>query len=124
MKPIEILSAAVERDGTTGVAKTLGVPKSAVSEWANGKREIPAAVVLYLAEYLGLPEPDHYEVIAAATKQPKLREWAEGKARAGSSAVLLFVAIVVGSLVSPTVEAHGIKMGDISSQLYIMRNLR
>jgi hypothetical protein len=120
MKPIEILSEAIEREGVTGTANALGVGPSAVSQWANGQGTIPPAAALLLAERHGLPEPNHYEVIAAATKQPKLRDWAEKKARGAAGVMVFVVAVFAGLLVSPTVEAHGISTANNIASHYIL----
>lgn len=121
MTPKEILSEAIRREGTTGVANALGTGKSTVSQWQHGRSEIPPAAVLFLAERLGLPEPNPYAAIAAATKQPKLRDWAEKKARNVGGALVFVISVLVGSLVSPTVEVHGISEADNSTTLCALR---
>ena len=121
MKDNELLQQAIERHGLPKVASALDVSKSVVSRWARGLSPFPVEHALYLAEWMGEPEPNHYELLAAATRHESRKKWLQKKARAvaGCSVVLLALGFV-----SPTLEARGYQEVNYISTVYIMRSVR
>lgn len=125
MKSNEILEEALKRDTARAVARALGVTEQAVSEWRK-KKHLPAEHALYLADYLGLPEPNLYELIAEGARHEGRREWLRKKAHAASVSALAIASVfAVLSAVSAT-DASLIFQGGSEAYnialLSIMRN--
>ncbi|WP_421717423.1 hypothetical protein [Algiphilus sp.] len=118
MEALEILRRAVEKHSQAEVATALEVGRPMVNRWLSGDRPFPPEHALYLAEWMGEPEPNHYELLAEATRHESRKRWLQKKARAVAGCSVLVMAL---GIVSPTLEARGINQVNDISTLYIMR---
>ncbi|MEQ8511725.1 MAG: helix-turn-helix domain-containing protein [Algiphilus sp.] len=118
MSSMDLLRRAVEKHSQAEVAAALDVSRQLVNRWLSGDRPFPPEHALYLAEWMGEPEPNHYELLAAATRHESRRRWLQKKARAVAGCSVLMLAL---GIVSPTLEARGYQEVNTTSTVYIMR---
>lgn len=117
MSSLDLLRRAVEKHSQADIARALDVNRQLVNRWLSGDRPFPPEHALYLAEWMGEPEPNHYELLAASTRHETRKRWLQKKARAVASCAVLVLAL---GLVSPTLEARGITSIVHNPQQYIL----
>lgn len=113
MEALDILRRAVEKHSQAEVADALEVGRPMVNRWLSGDRPFPPEHALFLAEWLGEPEPNHYELLAQATRHESRRRWLQKKARSVAGSLVVVLALVI---VSPTLEAKGMTRSEQYSQ--------